>query len=157
MVELRKIDVKHYPTERAKILDLAGRIWSRPESFDNARDSIERWGNSGNESGTYFYVIKDDREIGLTGYYVPSLERGDFGLRHHGTVIKGTGKLALDALLKYLKQAYGSHFRRLIELIPEGREELIPKFEEWGFKLSSDPIPEWEPKRDYYKYMMVLM
>jgi len=155
MIKLRKIDVDDYSQERDTLYSLVEKIWTRPESLDNVRHSLDRWGESGTESGTYFYIEKNDEIIGLTGYFIPSLADGDFGLRHHGITVPGTGKLALDELLKYLRKFYKPDFKRLIELIPEGGEDLIKRFKSWGFKLSKEEVPDWESKRDYYKYVMV--
>jgi hypothetical protein len=152
-ITLREIQVTDYSKEKQTLYSLVEEIWTRDESLDNIKHSLDRWGESGNETGTYFYIEQDGRTIGLTGYFIPN-EDGDFGLRHHGTKVKGTGKLALDELLNYLKNAYESSFKRLIELIPEGKEELIQKFESWGFILSEEAVP-WEPKKDYYKYVMI--
>lgn len=154
-VQLQKINVVDYAKEKNRLYNLIERIWTKPSSLDNIKHSLDRWGNSGSETGTYFYIKQGEKYIGLTGYFIPNIDTGDFGLRHHGTTVKGTGKLALDALVEYLRNEYGSKFRRLIELIPEGREDLIDRFTSWGFVLSSEPVPDWEPKKDYYKYVMI--
>lgn len=152
---LRPIEVNDYKNQRNDLMLLVEKIWTRKESYENIKDSIERWGNSKTESGEYFYILQDNDIIGITGYFIPNIENGVFGLRHHGATIKGTGKIALDVLIDYLKLKYGSSIKYLIELIPEGKEELILKFEEWGFTKSTEGIPSWEPKKDYYKYVMI--
>ena len=154
-INLKLINVEQYQDERDTIFALLEQIWTRQESLDNVKHSVDRWGTSQTESGTYFYIMRGNEPIGITGYFIPSLETGDFGLRHHGTTVRGTGRAALDSLCGYLQESYGSSFQRMIELIPQGREELIDRFAKWGFELSSDPVPAWESKKDYYKYVMV--
>ncbi|MBT4174204.1 hypothetical protein HOE07_00840 [archaeon] len=154
-LELKKINVENYAQEKDRMYALAERIWPNPSSLENIKHSLDRWGNSGTESGTYFYITQEEQDIGITGYYIPNLETGDFGLRHHGITVSGTGRIALDALVSHLREEYGSNFKRMIELIPKGREELIDVFRKWGFVLSTDGVPNWEPKKDYYEYVMV--
>lgn len=153
-LELQPIDSVKYIQEKDKILDLAKTIWTGQESYENIIHSIERWADN-KESGKYFYIIQDRKEIGLTGYWPIQNDKGSFGLRHHGTTIKGTGKQSLDLLVNYLRDTYPSYFKHLIEFIPEGKEELINVFKNWGFKLDPRGIPDWEPKKDYYKYSMI--
>ncbi len=153
-IELRPIETSDYEKEKNRMLSLSEKIWTRSESLDEIKTSIERW-VSEEETGKYFYIIQDGEEIGLTGYYIPERENGLFGLRHHGTIVKGTGKAALDALINYLRDEYGSSFKLLIEFIPEGREELIDIFKRWRFKLIDIEVPEWQPRREYYKYVMI--
>jgi len=152
-IQLQPINITNYEQEQDKIFDLVDRIWTRPKSAINAKHSIDRWSKE-SETGTYFYILQDGKSIGITGYFIPNPEEGEFALRHHGITVKGTGRQAFDGLVSYLQETY-SPFRRLLEFIPKGGEELIPVFERWGFTLSEDPIPAWEPKRDYYKYMMI--
>jgi hypothetical protein len=125
------------------------------EAAFQAKHSVDRWGTSKNETGGYFYVYQDPKPIGITGYFIPNLKEGIFGLRHHGTSVKGTGRLALNLLMAYLKENYKDSFKYLIELIPEGRNDLISKFQEWGFHIDPKGVPDWEPKKDYYKYAMI--
>ena len=153
-LELELIDVHNYSREKHILYELAEKIWTNPESLENIKHSINRWGMTKTESGEYFYIKLDGERVGLTGYFIPDITRGIFGLRHHGTLIKGTGRLALDVLVNYLKEKY-SEFDCLIELVPEGKEDLIKKFENWGFILTPDGVPDWEPKKDYYKYAMI--
>ncbi len=155
MLELKKITVDDYLKEKENIFKLVDKIWTREESAMQAKHSINRWGTSKNETGVYFYILQDSEIIGLTGYFIAEPKRGVFGLRHHGTMVKGTGRPALDLLISYLKAEYKDDFKYLAELIPKGRENLIPIFEKWGFVLDPDGVPEWEPKRDYYKYYLV--
>jgi len=154
-LELQIIDITDYDSERSRLQVLLKKIWIAPSSFENALHSFDRWGESKTESGEYFYILQDSNKIGVIGYFIPNLLVGDFGLYHHGTTVKGTGRKSLNLLVDHIKRKYGSSFKRLIELIPAGREELIEKFEDWGFYLSNSQVPEWEPKRDYYKYVMI--
>lgn len=151
-IRLQPIDVGDYDSEKPMMASLARKIWTRPESLSNVTHSIDRWGTSKNESGTYLYILKQDLPIGITGFYIIKPEDGVFGLRHHGTTVKGTGRPSLDKLVEYIKSEH-PEFKNLIELIPEGREDLITTFESWGFHLVDSQM-EWEPKKDYYKYAM---
>lgn len=155
MLELQAITLDDYQQEKAKIFDLVDRIWTREVDAAQAKHSIDRWGTSRTESGHYFYLTQDSLPIGLTGYFIPNLERGVFGLRHHGTTVKGTGKLSLNLLFEYLKKKYGSKFKAIVELVPKGRNDLIPIFTNWGFVIDPSGVPAWEPKRDYYQHVMV--
>jgi len=94
-------------------------------------------------------------EIGITGYFIPDLDNGIFGLRHHGVSVPRAAKIALDLLVGRLKEEYGYFAKELIELIPRGREELIGIFTSFGFEFSDMEVPDWEPKKDYYRYVMV--
>lgn len=152
-MELREIDLENYEEERDEIFSLVGKMWTRQESLANVKHSIERWGTSKKESGSYFYILNDGEIIGITGYYVINENEGKFGLRHHGTTIKGSGKPALDILITEIGVRH-TRFKELWELIPEGREDLIPIFESWGFKEEKSDM-DWEPKKDYYKYALV--
>lgn len=155
MLELEIIDVNDYPLEKEKIFSLVDKIWVREEDAIQAKHSIDRWGTSKTETGTYFYIVQNSETIGITGYFIPNLEQGIFGLRHHGTSVKGTGRKALDLLVEYLKNKYQDSFESIVELVPEGRKDLIPKFEEWGFQVDPNGVPVWEPKRDYYRYALI--
>jgi hypothetical protein len=42
MIQLRKIDVDDYSQERDTLYSLVEKIWTRPESLDNVRDSLDR-------------------------------------------------------------------------------------------------------------------
>jgi len=154
MLELKIIDKSDFSEEKESIFSLVDKIWLQKEDAFQAKHSIERWASK-TETGAYFYVCQDSKSIGITGYFIPNLKEGVFGLRHHGTSVKGTGRLALDLLVKYLKENYKDSFKYLIELIPEGRNDLISKFREWGFHIDPKGVPEWEPKKDYYKYAMI--
>ena len=155
MLELHEITIDSYPAEKAKIFSLVDRIWTREVDAAEAKHSIDRWGTSRTESGTYFYITEDSEAIGLTGYFIPNLEQGVFGLRHHGTSVKGTGRSSLNLLFDLLREKYGDKFKSIVELIPEGREDLIPKFAEWGFEIDPEGVPDWEPKKEYYDRSMV--
>jgi len=152
-LNLKAIDLKKYPSVKKDLFKLMKNIWSKKESYENAIHSIERW-HKNNESGIYFFINQDKNRIGITGYWPIKGSEGSYGLRHHGTTIKGTGKLSLGLLIEEIKKREDK-FTQLIELIPKGREELIAKFEKWGFKLDPKGVPEWEPKKDYYEYAMV--
>ncbi len=152
MIELSQLDRPTYQQEKENVQRLVRRIWKQ-EDARQAIHSIERWAQNP-ESGTYFYIQDDGIIIGITGYFIPNMEQGDFGLRHHGITRKGKGREALDVLVDTLQNKYGIGFRRLIELVPEGRDDLIKKFQEWGFVLGTE-VPSWEPKKDYYKYVLV--
>jgi len=154
-LKLKQINVENYLAEKENLFLLAEKIWKDSESYNNIKLSIERWGESKSESGGYFYILDNEEIIGLTGYFIPDLSSGAFGLRHHGTIIKGTGKIVLDLLVDYLKIKYGNSFKYLIEFIPEGKPELIKKFKEWGFALDPNGVPDWEPRKEYYKYSMI--
>lgn len=154
MLELNIIHLEDYPCERESIFKLVDAIWHGKDARQ-ARHSIERWGTSKIETGTYFYILQDARRIGITGYFIPNRQEGMFGLRHHGTSVKGTGRHALDLLVGYLKAHYGDDFKCLIELVPKGRTDLIRKFEEWGFHLDPQGVPKWEPKKGYYGHAMI--
>ena len=153
-LKLEEMGFEDYLSERDAVKKLIGRIWTGHESYGNAIHSIERWVEE-EESGKYFYINSGNEKIGITGYWPVTLTEGDFVLRHHGTSIPGTGKQALDLLVEYLAENYGDSFERLMEFIPKGREELIEVFEKWGFELDPNGIPEWQPRRDYYKYSMI--
>ena len=153
-LEIQTINFEKYNQEKDIVQNLAKSIWTRPESYENIIHSIERWANN-KESGNYFYILQDGQKIGLTGYWPIRNDVGSFGLRHHGTTIKGTGKQALSLLVQYLHENNSDSFKQLIELIPKDKEELIPVFENWGFKLDPNGVPDWEPKKDYYKYSMI--
>ncbi len=155
MFELQEITLNDYAKEKKNIFKLVDKIWTRKESAMQAKHSINRWGSSKNETGNYFYILQNAKIIGLTGYFIAEPKRGVFGLRHHGTMIKGTGRQALNLLVDHLKSEYKNDFKYLAELIPQGKENLIPVFEKWGFVLEPNGVPEWEPKRDYYKYYLV--
>ncbi len=151
-ITLEKIKVEDYEQVRDQILKLINQIWDEKEAI-NAIHSIERWGNNKNESGTYFYIVKGNEIIGITGYFrIP--HEGYYGLRHHGVLQKGTGRLALDLLVKYLKENC-SDFEKLVELVPKNSNEIVEKFEEWGFRKVENADLSWEPKRDHYEFMMV--
>jgi hypothetical protein len=158
VLALREILVSEFNSEKHDLFELIDLIWTKPENANNAKHSVQRWATAAvtnkPESGKYFYIIQNKRKIGITGYFIPDKLNGDFGLRHHGTTVKGTGKLALDLLVDYLKNNYGKDYKRLIELVPAGHPEIINKFESWGFQLSDQPIPAWESKKEYYKYVM---
>jgi len=151
-LSLEPITSENYPLVKEELFLLVEKIWTKKESSDNAKDSIERW-HKNSESGLYFFVSIDKKRIGITGYWPIKNAKGTFGLRHHGTIVKGTGKLSLDLLIKEIRKRE-KEFVHLIELIPGGREDLISKFKGWGFELDQKGIPEWEPKKDYYKYLM---
>lgn len=155
MLKLKKINIKDYPKEKERIFALVDEIWTRKESVLQAKHSIKRWGESGTETGKYFYIIKDSKPIGITGYFIPNLNEGVFGLRHHGTITKGAGKEAFELLVAYLKERYKESFQSILEFVPEGREELIPVFKKWGFELDPEGVPDWEPKREYYKHSLI--
>ena len=155
MINIEHINVKNFCDQRLQMIQLAERIWTRPESQIAVIDGIDKWGFGGSINGSFYYIINDGKRIGLTGYFVTP-DEGNFGLRYHGTTTKGTEKLALDVLVDHLRSYYGKAFQRLVEFIPEGREDLISIFERWGFSLSDKPIPEWEPNKYYFKYYMVL-
>lgn len=154
-IELKIIPVHDYNLEKEKLFSLLGKIWTRAESFENVKHSLERWGNSKSETGEYFYIMQDGVEVGITGYFIPDIESGTFGLRHHGTSVRGTGKIALGLLITHLKEEYDSFAKQLVELIPEGKENLMEVFTSWGFELTNVGVPDWEPKKNYYKYVMV--
>lgn len=152
-IELKEIDVKDYDQERALLQELVNKIWTRPESAENAWESINHWGEDKKESGSYFFIMQGTQPIGLTGYYISRPEHKELGLRHHGTTVKGTGKQALELLLDIIRTRHPD-FKTLIEQIPKGREDLFLIYESWGFKhIESDQ--EWERKKDYYAYVMV--
>lgn len=155
MLELREITLDSYPTEKDTMFALVDKIWTHSEDSAQAKHSIDRWGTSRSESGTYFYITEDSVPVGLTGYFIPNLERGIFGLRHHGTSVKGLGRPSLNLLFDYLREKYGEQFRSIVELIPEGREDLIPRFTKWGFEVDPEGVPDWEPKKEYYEHSMV--
>jgi len=152
-LSLVEIPLKDFDRQKERLHMLIRAIWEEDSSAMNAIHSVDRWGKSKNESGGYFFIMNEGRIIGLTGYFkVPG--EGNYGLRHHGTLIKGTGKLALDLLIEFLHVNFPD-FKRLVELMPEDKDELVTKFEEWGFKRIDDPDLSWEPKKDYYKIMML--
>lgn len=153
-LNLEEINHKNFEREKETLFKLVQEIWSEKSSYENAIDSILRWQDN-NESGNYFYILQGSDKIGLTGYWPIKQEKGAFGLRHHGTKIKGTGEKSLYLLITYLKNKYKKEFKYLFELVPKGKENLIDKFKEWGFELSERGVPEWEPKKDYYKYLMI--
>ncbi|MCX6774761.1 MAG: hypothetical protein NTY99_01580, partial [DPANN group archaeon] len=102
MLELKVINQTDYPKEKDRIFLLVDKIWLDKEDAFQTKHSIERWGTS-NETGGYFYICQNSKPIGITGYFIPKLKEGVFGLRHHGTSEKGTGRLALNLLVEYLK------------------------------------------------------
>lgn len=155
-MKLEKINVANYEKEKQIIHSLLAKIWTVPSSLANVEHSVDRWGQSKNESGEYFYIVENEKIVGVTGYYIPNLLKGEFGLRHHGVIQKGMGKKALDLLVEYLRKQYGNSFQRLIELVPPGRMDLVEIFQRWGFELVDEPVPAWEPKREYYQYVLIL-
>lgn len=153
-LKLKEITEYDYLREQGQLKNLVREIWTQEDSANNAIHSIERWANSNTESGGYYYITLDEEPIGITGYFViPSINA--LGLRHHGTLVPRTGKKALDMLISSVKLIH-PELDRIIELIPESRTELVGKFTEWGFELVSNPDLSWEPKAEYYKYMMEL-
>ncbi|MBS3172380.1 hypothetical protein J4438_02265 [Candidatus Woesearchaeota archaeon] len=155
---LKEILIDDFNSDKNELFKLIDSIWANQKSATNTKHSIQRWAEAAKtnkpESGNYFYIILDGLKVGLTGYFIPDKLHGTFGLRHHGTTVKGTGKLALDLLVAYLKDKYGKGYKQLVELVPAEHPEIIDKFKSWGFELSDGPIPDWEPKRNYYKYVM---
>jgi len=155
MLELHEITLDDFPQERGRMFALVDQIWTFGDDATQAKHSIDRWGNSRMESGTYFYITENSEPIGITGYFIPNLEQGAFGLRHHGTSVKGTGRKSLNLLFDYLTEKYGEKFHSIVEFIPEGREDLIPVFSNWGFEVDPEGVPDWEPKKGYYKESMI--
>lgn len=153
IVDLHILGRASYADERSDVYELVNGIWKRPASRIIALRTIEEWyADPITDIGPHFWIDHEDETVGITGYFDPKDGTGDIGLRHHGTLVRGTGGSALEALIEHLETNV-AHAKRLVELIPGGREELISWFERYGFEQVDRPIPEWDDE-NYYQYVM---
>lgn len=146
-IQLIPIEKTRFSQEEKRIFSLMEMIFSPYKNdIKEAKSAIQRWYKE-DRSGMYFYIQMREKIIGITGYYVINETEGLFGLRHHGVLIKGIGRDSLDLLIEEVLEKY-NNTKKIIELIPKNRSDLVPIFQNWGFERT--PInPDWLKVQGY--------
>jgi NTP pyrophosphatase (non-canonical NTP hydrolase) len=157
-IKLKVISHKEFQENKNQIEELVDKIWTKKENGDRCKFILNIWSDE-KKQDYYFYILKNNKPIGITGFYPIDTKKGYFGLNHTGTLEKGTGKITFDLLVKIIKQIH-PNAKTISEIIPYQREELVEIFEKWRFQRDfKDKYKQLEYKDNkgdnIYKYLMI--
>jgi GNAT superfamily N-acetyltransferase len=123
------------------------RIWPEPYRMYAEEASKEDC-----QSGQFFFILRRDEIVGITGLFFLPDNDTDVFLRWHGIVpeLRGRG-FASEALRQVIQIATGfcGSYKRLVELVPDneyGNTLVKPFFENCGFRpmeVSSKEETDW--------------
>jgi benzoyl-CoA reductase/2-hydroxyglutaryl-CoA dehydratase subunit BcrC/BadD/HgdB len=93
-IELKAITHKEFLENKTQIEELIEKIWTNKASSDRLKNIFSKWFKE-KKKDHYFYILQNNKPIGITGFYFINTDKGYFGLNHYGTNIKETGKKQL--------------------------------------------------------------
>lgn len=125
-------------------------IWQNPKAVAEALHWTRNWGSDPKATGEIFFIVRDGRRIGITGYFLKKVNPDTAGLRWHGIIGEerrhGYSGMALRFLAEEIARRHKG-IKYLSEALPLYRKDAYGYFNGIGFMEWDDP----ETEVDYAK------
>jgi len=127
-------------------------IWQNPKAVAEALHWTRNWGSDPKATGEIFFIARNGRRMGITGYFLKKATLDTAGLRWHGIVEEERGYGYSTMALKFLAEEIAQRhkgIKYLSEALPLYRKDAMRYFKRLGFHEWDDP----ETEVDYAKVL----